>query len=96
MQVELAGLSFRPKEAKDLVATLVESADLALEMEADNPYDPYAVRVIHPSTEIFIGYVPRNFSAKIFCKLEMGKRLSCRILTPDPKKPTLLIEDLDA
>ena len=92
MLIELAGLSFRPKEAKEIVANLEVGAKLCFELEPDNPYDPYAVRIIEPMSETFIGYVPRTASALIYQLLEEGRDLPCELAELHPKKPILRVE----
>ena len=91
MNIQLAGLNFRPREAKDLVAVLTAGHELALEREPDNRFDPFAVRVIDPNTEIHIGYVPRTASQEISSALASGADYKAILVTPDAKFPIISI-----
>lgn len=53
----LAGHSFRPQEAKAALAMLYEGAQLHLERDPSNPYDPSAIKVIDNEFSEFIGFV---------------------------------------
>jgi hypothetical protein len=44
----LAGLSFRPAEIKDVVRQLQPGDELTLEREPDNAYDANAIRILKP------------------------------------------------
>lgn len=61
----LAGNNFRPVEAQAIYNTLTEGYALALEREPNNQYDPNAIKVIDPSTEIFIGYVEKSVAFRV-------------------------------
>lgn len=87
MLVQLAGLSFRPKSAKDLVKTLVAGAKFTLQPEPDNEHDPYAIQV-HFEDE-FIGYIPRTASEEISTYINSGCTMQCELVEPDDKKPIL-------
>lgn len=58
---KIVGNYFRPKEAKDVFNALTEGAPLALEVEAGNPHDPFATKVL--ANGMHIGYVPKEISA---------------------------------
>jgi hypothetical protein len=72
-----------PYDGRDVVASLVtEGASLILELEPDNPYDPYAVRVLFDNKQI--GYVQRD-KAKILSRemnLGRGARAYARTVRP--------------
>ena len=42
-----------------------EGAQISLEAEPNNPYDPWAVRVLHAESRKFIGRVPAVFTKDI-------------------------------
>lgn len=92
MLCELAGLSFRPPEAKELVATLEVGHLFALHREPANRYDPFAVQVIDPLSEMFIGYIPRTMSQEISSGLLAGVSYKVTLETPHEKKPILRVE----
>lgn len=91
MNIQLAGLSFRPREAKDLVAILEVGHEFALEREPDNRFDPFAVKIIDPNTEIHLGYVPRTASQEISTALAEGADYKAILVTPDAKHPIISI-----
>lgn len=95
MQIQLAGLSFRPREAKDLVSILETGHELALEREPDNRFDPFAVRIIDPNTEIHIGYVPRTASQEVSSALASSANYSAILIAPDDKFPLISISFSD-
>ena len=97
MLVQLAGLSFRPKSTKLLVAEFEINREFRLEPEPDNPYDPWAVRVIDELTNEFVGYIPRTASKKVAEALDRGypTDIYAVLHTPDPKTPILEIVNID-
>ena len=71
----LAGLSFRPAEAKILVKSLRPGAKLKLQREPDNPFDPNAIMVLAPTAEDafeFIGYVEKLTNGPLAPDLDDG------------------------
>ena len=97
MKFQLAGLSFRPREAKLCVADMREGTTVTLVVEPDNRFDPFAVRVIDDDTSIFIGYVPRTGSQEVSEKLvRLGfNAYRCHLTEADPKTPVFTLEWLD-
>jgi hypothetical protein len=89
MLIELAGLSFRPQEAKELVARLEVGHRFLLIPEPTNRYDPYAIQIVDPETEIHIGYVPRTVSAPISKALEGFTIVEATLAEPHPRKPII-------
>ncbi len=63
MQLTLVGVSFRPKEAKEIVAGLNEGDEVRLIRDPENKYDPNAIQV-HVEDE-FIGFVAKHEAAVI-------------------------------
>lgn len=85
----LAGLSFRPKEAKDVVRALTVGEKLRLEREPDNAYDSNAIRIsaIVDKGEgeddfevVFIGFVERLVNGPIAADLDDGMTYSAEVL----------------
>lgn len=60
----IAGVSFREPHAKQIVAGLRDGHQLAIALEASNPHDPYAVKVLTPEG-VHLGYIPRESAAAI-------------------------------
>lgn len=68
----LVGVNFRPKEAKEIVKALEIGDTLSLESDPGNPYDANAVKVIHPETETFIGFLSRESNMETAAHLNNG------------------------
>lgn len=72
----LAGLSFRPKSAKDAVAALEIGDIVALERDLENEYDTNAVKVLllgRNGGDEFIGFVPKADNLEIASHLDADK-----------------------
>lgn len=67
----LAGLNFRPKSAKDVVAELEIGAEVTLERDPENQYDYNAVKVI--VGDEFVGFIPKADNSEIASWLDAGK-----------------------
>jgi hypothetical protein len=85
----IAGVQFRPLEAKEAIKTLKPSTNLMLMPEPTNKFDPNAVQIICNEKEegdkdIFLGYVPKKFSAEISAALEVGIDLECIVESINP------------
>lgn len=76
---EITGLSFRPKAAKLLAQQLLEDQELVLLPEPDNRFDPFAVQIIEPLSEVHIGYVPRKISMVVAQALENGRKVVAHV-----------------
>lgn len=63
MDLTLVGASFRPKDAKEVLASLTEGDIVQLIREPDNKYDPNAIQIHYE--DIFIGYVAKHEAAEI-------------------------------
>jgi len=79
----IAGVQFRPTdEIKRAMNKIKEDDNLLLETEPTNRYDPNAVKIIFADEfegleMIFLGYVPKKFSAEVSALLEAGVELEC-------------------
>lgn len=66
MQLTLVGASFRPKEAKEVLADLSEGDTVYLVREGDNRYDSNAIQIFaEPELQTHIGYVAKHEAAEI-------------------------------
>ncbi|MDB5815548.1 MAG: hypothetical protein JWM03_1142 [Rhodocyclales bacterium] len=88
--VTLAGVGYH--QGGDVWSLLHEGDALALVREADNKYDPLAVRIDWQGH--VLGYIPRDQSAPIATALDRGARLSARIAQlrehPNPRERILI------
>lgn len=79
----IAGVQFRPThEIKRAMIKIKKGDNLMLESEPTNRYDPNAVKIIFADGSgglemIFLGYVPKKFSAEVSALLEAGVELEC-------------------
>ena len=91
-QFFIAGVQFRPKAEISKALKVMKVGDkLTLVPEPSNKFDPNAVQLVYESfvdedTEInvFLGYVPKKFSAEISAMLEVGIDLECVIDSINP------------
>ncbi len=88
--VTLAGLAYHQSAA---VWSQLQAGDaLRLVHEADNPHDPWAVRVDWQGHTL--GYLPREQSAPLAAALDRGARLVARIARlrehPNPRQRILI------
>jgi hypothetical protein len=63
MQLTLVGASFRPKDAKEVLASLTEGDIVQLVREPDNQYDANAIQIHYD--DAFIGFVAKHEAAVI-------------------------------
>lgn len=75
----LRGVSFRPIEAKSIVTQLQSGEDLKLEREPENEYDTNAIRVIHPPSSEFLGFVAKEIAADIAPLMDNGIQFTCKV-----------------
>lgn len=64
----VVGNNFRPKEAKDVMDSLVVGEEVVLEPEPDNAYDANAVKVLaddEDGEQHHIGYIERTANAEL-------------------------------
>jgi hypothetical protein len=82
----IAGVQFRPLEAKEEIKKLLKNQDLILESEPENKFDPNAVKIIslNEDGKCFLGYVPKKFSAEVSAILEVGINLECIVEEINP------------
>lgn len=97
--VNMVGVTFRGREAMDIVKKLTsqDGDKLSLEAEPDNPHDSNAVKVIHNSTGMHIGYLARENNFEISQALQNGTdSFDIEIVGfENTVKPTLLISTMD-
>lgn len=81
MQFEaiLRGANFRPIEAQALVMQLDEDAPLILQREPDNQFDPNAIQVIEPESEMHLGYVAKEVAAELAPLMDEGEDFLCTV-----------------
>jgi len=75
-QTYIAGVKFRPG-ADEVLSKLDPGAELSLQPEPTNPYDPNAVKVMSGTRHI--GYVPKDLSADVAAKISAGHVTGCRL-----------------
>lgn len=63
MDLTLVGASFRPKDAKEILASLTEGDIVQLVREPDNAYDANAIQIHYDGH--FIGFVAKHEAAII-------------------------------
>jgi hypothetical protein len=85
----IAGVQFRPQqEINKAVGELKVGDKLILSPEPTNRFDPNAVKigVFGPDVaeSVFLGYVPKKFSAEVAGLLEVGIGLECVVEAVDP------------
>ncbi len=74
----LMGANFRPATAKAMLREAVIGERLSLEPDAENEYDPSAVRVIRNGEHV--GFVARGDNGPIFARLTAGDELFAEII----------------
>lgn len=100
----IAGVKFRPMAEVMKAVNSMEVGDiLTLKPEPTNKFDPNAVQ-IHAEWEetkhespyhfdIFLGYIPKKFSAEVSGLLEIGIELQCLVTKVNPSaKPWEMCE----
>lgn len=69
LMFEVAGLSYRPKEAQERADILMSNESVYLEKEPTNPYDSNAIKV-YSSDHVHLGYVPKYLCSEILEKMD--------------------------
>ena len=88
---ELAGLSFRPKEAKEIVDTLEIGDECELVREPENQYDANAIQVHYNDT--FIGFIPKADNLTIAYHMDTGRSTKCTVVSwLGTRKPGFKVE----
>lgn len=80
----LAGLSFRPAEAKACVRALEEGQEVELVREPTNAYDPNAIKILtrdENGEKQFIGYVEKLANAELAQDLDNAFRYDATVKT---------------
>lgn len=88
----IAGVQFRERKEINFAASSLRPNDKCLlETEPTNRFDSNAVKIIY-STEawddIFLGYVPKKYSAEISALIEVGVNLECKVIAVNAKAQT--------
>lgn len=89
----IAGVQFRPKTEIDKALKVMKVGDrLTLELEPTNKFDSNAVKIIYNSfadenteIDVFLGYVPKKFSAEVSAMLEVYTTVECVVEEIDLK-----------
>ena len=74
----LAGLSFRPIDAKAAANELIEGDQLNLVREPTNRFDENAIQV-HTLNGDFIGYIAKDLAATLAPMIDNGVNFICRV-----------------
>lgn len=90
----LRGNNFRPIEAKSIFAGLIEGDSLMLQREPGNQYDPNAIMVIHPPTEIHLGYVAKEVATELAPMMDEDRQFRCTVEANMMKSVILRIEEV--
>jgi len=90
----LRGLSFRPIEAKNLVNNFQGNETLHLQREPGNQYDPNAIMVLDPETQIHIGYVAKEVAIELAPLMDEERNFRCTVEGLAPKTVILKIEEV--
>ena len=73
--VNIVGVSHRLDALQD--PSFAADQPLALVPEPDNPHDPNAIAVWNASRTIHVGYLPREYAAKLAKVLGSGPKIAC-------------------
>jgi len=82
LEVNLAGLYYRPKKAHEIARYLNVGDRLELKRNPSNQYDNFAVKVMAYGTHI--GFIPKVYSEKVFN--EISKKDGYRVFVLDTDK----------
>lgn len=94
-QANLAGLSFRPAEVKEIVRKLDVGQELILERDPENSFDENAIKVLVRDTTIsddlvFIGFVEKLANPAIAADMDEGMTATATIRSTIDYEPTKL------
>lgn len=81
LECHIAGTTYRENIA-EIAENLKSGADLRLQREPENKFDPSAIAVYDSENRI-LGYVPRAKNEVLARLLEAGKNLSARLVAKD-------------
>lgn len=89
----LRGNNFRPIEAKVAYNELEDGDELILLREPGNQYDPNAIMVLQPDTEIHLGYVAKEVAIELASMMDEGQEFHCKVDSHMMKSVILVITD---
>lgn len=69
LMFEVAGLTYRSKEAQERAEILMSNESVYLKKEPTNPYDSNAIKV-YSSDHVHLGYVPKYLCSEILEKMD--------------------------
>lgn len=81
LEFEIAGLYYRSTEAHKIARGLGVGTQLRYELEPNNEYDKYAVKIIYKG--IHLGYIPTVYSELIFNQLNNGNNCIIEVISND-------------
>lgn len=90
----LRGVSFRPIDAKAHVNQLKEGDSLLIEREADNAFDPNAIKVLSADGSLHLGYVAKEVAVELAPLMDEGRFFSCAVESAMMKQIILLIVEV--
>jgi len=87
----IAGVQFRPaEEVRKAVSLMKEGNHLGMVPDPTNKYDPNAIKIEYNIEtadgveSLFLGFVPKKFSAEVAGLLEAGIELACIVEAVNP------------
>lgn len=80
LTVKLAGVSFAGAQENIKAFGSPDTHWLALVREPGNAHDPNAIRVVEPSCERYVGYIPRKMAEELAPLMDAGRRLAARFV----------------
>lgn len=89
----LRGNNFRPIEAKAIANELAEGDVLTLMREPGNQFDPNAIMVLDPNTEIHLGYVAKEVAQELAPLMDEGRAFACQVESNMMRSIVLKIDD---
>jgi hypothetical protein len=89
----LRGNNFRPIEAKVIANNLEEGNVLILMREPGNQYDPNAIQVLDPNTEVHLGYVAKEVAVELAPLMDEGRAFACVVESNMMRSIVLSISD---
>lgn len=89
----LRGVNFRPIEAKAIVNQFEGGESLVLVREPGNQFDPNAIQVLDPETQIHLGYVAKEVAQELAPLMDEGLMFTCTVESNMMKSVVLSIEE---
>jgi len=91
----IAGVKFRPRSDIDKAIKELKAGNyLELQPEPTNKFDPNAIKIGYNEETsdgvefVFLGYVPKKFTADVSADLEIGADLECVVEEVNVSAPT--------